>query len=91
MSVTIVAQAQVFLRDNLISFYLPLVKNNSLKVTHELGERNLKKLAHLLFDQLGDFSLFGKALSFNILFRVDQLAVIFYIKDTSTAFDQFDI
>ena len=91
MIVVITAQAQVFLRDNLISFYLPLVKNNSLKVPHELGERNLKKLSHLLFDQLGDFPLFGKALSFNILFRVDQLAVIFYIKDTSTAFDQFDI
>jgi hypothetical protein len=47
--------------------------------------------AHLLFDQPGDFSLMGKSLSFNILFRVNQLAVTLYIEDTASAFDQFNI
>jgi hypothetical protein len=50
----------------------------------------LLNLAHLLFDQLGDFSLLGKSLTFNIFFREDQLAVIFYIEDAATAFDQFN-
>ncbi len=50
-----------------------------------------QKSAHLLSDQPCDFSLKGKSLSFNILFRVDQLAVTLYIEDTATAFDQFNI
>lgn len=49
------------------------------------------KSAYLLSDQLGDFSLIGKSVSFNILFRVDQLVVILNIEYTATAFDQFDI
>ena len=49
------------------------------------------KSALQLFDQSGDFSLLGKSFSFNMLFRVDQLAVARYIEDTAAAFDQFDI
>ena len=48
-------------------------------------------LAHFLFNQLGYFSLIWKSLSFNILFRVNQLAITLYIEDTPTAFDQFNI
>jgi hypothetical protein len=48
-------------------------------------------LSRCLFDQPGDFSHIGKALSFNILFRVYQLAVTFYIEDTASALDQCNI
>jgi hypothetical protein len=41
----------------------------------------------LLFDQLGDFSLIGKSLPFNVLFGVNQLAVAFYIENTATTPD----
>jgi hypothetical protein len=48
-------------------------------------------LSRCLFDQPGDFSHIGKSLSFNILFRVNQLTVTLYIEDTASAFDQFNI
>jgi hypothetical protein len=50
-----------------------------------------QKSADPLSDQPGDFSIIGESLTLNVLFRVDQLAVTFNIKDTATAFDQFDI
>jgi hypothetical protein len=49
-----------------------------------------QKSADPLSDQPGDFSITGESLTFSIQLRVDQLAVTFYIKDTATAFDQFD-
>ncbi len=48
-------------------------------------------LAHLSLDQLGDFPLIGKSSSFNMLSRVDQLAVTFYIEDTAATLDQCNI
>ena len=50
-----------------------------------------KKSAHHSRDQFGHFSLMGKPLSCNVLFRVDQFAITLYIEDTTTAFDQLNL
>jgi len=71
-------------------YRLAVPLNDLVRMNLIIGQINLLNLAHLFFDQLGDFSLLGKSLSFNIFFREDQLAATFYIEDTATAFDQFN-
>jgi hypothetical protein len=50
-----------------------------------------QELAHLLFDQLSNFSLIGKSLSFSVLFRVNQHAIALHIEDAAATPDQPNI
>jgi hypothetical protein len=86
---------RVFARESsvIIDFTIiaPLCLNQNSNVKGDPFAYFRNKSAHFVFDQPGDFSLFGKSLSFNILFGVNQLAVTLYIEDTASPFDQFNI